>query len=928
MEGLILLAVLAVPILLVIALVSISGLKRRVEELEARVAALRREPASDMPDAPPSPSPPSPPPLYPMPGMRAPVSSAAALPPVEPPVGIAPAGMDAPAMPREDGKPATPSPPPVEAAVSAGHRGASPVVDAPPAPPPPNFVETAIERVRHWFTTGNVPVKVGMLVLLAGVAALLKYASVQGWLRLPIEYRLLGVSLAALAGLVFGWKQRAGKPAFALAVQGGSIGVLLLTLFAAAKMYALIPLGMAFGLSVVLIVGAGVLAVLQDSRTLAVLAVLAGFMAPIWLSDGGGSHVALFSYYALLNLAIFGVAWVKPWRVLMLLGFAFTWGIGVFWGVLAYKPHLYASTQPFLALFFVLYLAMPVLHARRCVPGRRDPVGGSLLFGTPLIAFALQAGLTPDQPMLLALIAVGVAAVYAASAWALRGRARYAVITDAHALLAVGLATLAVPLAFSARVTGAVLALEGAALIWFGLRQQRRLPLWSGVALEGLAAMAHLLARGRTLAVDMARQAAHAGNELAGRPVQEMPVEWPVMNGLAMSGLLVAAGGLASAWALWRARRPQSAALFYGWGLLWWLAVAIAEIVRFAPVVDQPDWLLMLIAVTGWWAAETWRRIGGAALALTTASGLAAALPLAVVQTAMHQQPFAGLGALAWAVYALLGSRSLVCLRSREGGVAPWAQFVWWLVWPAVASLLVAHWVARFELAQGWRVAGILVPWLAVLAMALRRPGWLAMPLGERFGRALPSLIHTYLAVVALGFAVGLLLPGSAAPLPWLPLLNPLELAQLSALALAGMWWSRRGPGNRQGRRRGLPVGLAMLVWVSSVTLRAVHVWGALPWGAEMFRYSLAQTSLTVLWSLLGVIGWIVGSRRGQRGLWLAGASLMGVVLVKLVLVDRQHLGNLLGIVSFIAYGLLCTVVGYFAPAPPRDGIEEQEAAP
>jgi uncharacterized membrane protein len=44
----------------------------------------------------------------------------------------------------------------------------------------------------------------------------------------------------------------------------------------------------------------------------------------------------------------------------------------------------------------------------------------------------------------------------------------------------------------------------------------------------------------------------------------------------------------------------------------------------------------------------------------------------------------------------------------------------------------------------------------------------------------------------------------------------------------------------------------------------------------------------------------------------------MGVVLAKLVLIDRQHLGNLLGISSFIAYGLLCTVVGYLAPAPPR----------
>ena len=62
-----------------------------------------------------------------------------------------------------------------------------------------------------------------------------------------------------------------------------------------------------------------------------------------------------------------------------------------------------------------------------------------------------------------------------------------------------------------------------------------------------------------------------------------------------------------------------------------------------------------------------------------------------------------------------------------------------------------------------------------------------------------------------------------------------------------------------------------------------------------------------------------LGSRRRQRELWLAGAVLMGVVLAKLVLVDRMHLGNLPGIASFIGYGLLCTVVGYLAPAPPRE---------
>ena len=37
-----------------------------------------------------------------------------------------------------------------------------------------------------------------------------------------------------------------------------------------------------------------------------------------------------------------------------------------------------------------------------------------------------------------------------------------------------------------------------------------------------------------------------------------------------------------------------------------------------------------------------------------------------------------------------------------------------------------------------------------------------------------------------------------------------------------------------------------------------------------------------------------------------------------LLLVDREHLGNLTGIASFLVFGVMCTVVGYLAPAPPK----------
>ena len=48
----------------------------------------------------------------------------------------------------------------------------------------------------------------------------------------------------------------------------------------------------------------------------------------------------------------------------------------------------------------------------------------------------------------------------------------------------------------------------------------------------------------------------------------------------------------------------------------------------------------------------------------------------------------------------------------------------------------------------------------------------------------------------------------------------------------------------------------------------------------------------------------------------------MVIVLGKLALVDRQYMGNLAGIVSFLAVGLLLVGVGYIAPSPARRAQE------
>jgi uncharacterized membrane protein len=151
-----------------------------------------------------------------------------------------------------------------------------------------------IDRARSWLLGGNTVVRVGVIVLFFGVAFFLNYAIDQGWV--PIELRLSAAAAGGLALVGVGWRLRTARKEFALAIQGGGVGIVYLTVFAAVNLYDQIDAGLGMPLMVVLVALASALAVLQDSRGLAVLATVGGFLAPVLVSSGG-SHVGLFGYY-------------------------------------------------------------------------------------------------------------------------------------------------------------------------------------------------------------------------------------------------------------------------------------------------------------------------------------------------------------------------------------------------------------------------------------------------------------------------------------------------------------------------------------------------------------------------------------------------------------------------------------------------------
>jgi len=453
-------------------------------------------------------------------------------------------------------------------------------------PPPPSPPPAWLIHAKAWLFGGNLVAKLGLAILFIGVSFLLKYAAAR--VTVPIELRLASIVLADIALLLWAWRIRQSRPTISLPAQGAAVAILMLTTFGAFKLYGLIPGGAAFVLLFLLTAFTCALAVLQDALWLAIFGIVGGFAAPLLTSTGEGSHIALFSYYALLNTGVLGLAWLRSWRLLNLLGFVFTFLIATAWGVLRYSPEHYLSAQWFLILFFGFYVLIAALYATRQAPRLKHYVDGTLVFGTPLAGFGLQYGLVKAMPFGLAYSALGLGLLYgglAALMWQKRGTS-LKLLTESFLALAVMFGSLAIPFALDGRWTSAAWALEGAGMVWVGLKQKQTLAWMFGLLVQFGAWVSFV---GAATGLDVA-QAAQAN--------------------LWLGFLLLAATafGMAVNFRAQDDRLARFAAMFLGVAAVWMLAGAWTEIVlrtRGAVLANglTASGLIVavLLGVVAWW---------------------------------------------------------------------------------------------------------------------------------------------------------------------------------------------------------------------------------------------------------------------------------------------------------------------------------------
>lgn len=810
---------------------------------------------------------------------------------------------------------------------------------------------SAVDAAKGWLLGGNTIVRVGLVILFIGLSFLARYAAVSG--LLPVEFRLAAIAAAGIALLAVGFKKRDAKPGFALALQGAGVAVMYLTVFAAFKLYSLLPALPAFGLMLVVCALSCALALLQNARSLAVVAFAGGFAVPVLLSTGQGSHVSLFGYYSVLNLAILFIAYKRSWRVLNLVGFIATFGVATAWGALKFTPENYASTQPFLIGFVLIYLSAAVLYARNTPTRLGNAVDSTLVFGTPLVGFGLQAGLVQPFELGTAFSALGFGAVYLALALVLTlvmGRRKtdnYRLLVECFVAIGVGFATLAVPLAFDARLTSAVWAIEGAGAFWVGMRQARWMPRAFGLVLQVAAAVAFL---------DKAETNVSA---------------WPLLNAAFVGALLIALPAMLIAWWLrtalphsesnWAKRyaalEGQLGAPLYLYGFAMWCAAWLLEITRQLPggqvLGELPAMaissqstrqLLGMLAVLV--SAGLSQRLGLAkSWAVATWPSRLTLVVLALTWLAQISSGYSVLNTPAWGVWLVALGLHFWLLRQNDAAPSPalgglnravhvggvWlmalllADCLWFFI--GKGDLWGSAWASVVMLLSAIAMLMFLAIWAGRAHDASRLSDfkWPLKPHASSYywTAAVPLAVLVFFGALALAVSSS----GRTDPLPYIPLLNPTDLS--IALALGGLvFWRRTVLGSVPAPTgsdwvKGSPASSAVaalaFVAINTVWLRVAHHFFGVPWRADaLFGSFVVQTGYAILWTLLALSVMVLAHRRLQRTLWLVGASLLGLVVVKLLLIDLSNVGGVERIVVFIAVGALMLVVGYFAPLPPK----------
>lgn len=164
--------------------------------------------------------------------------------------------------------------------------------------------------------------RIGIGLLLLGLAFLFKYTIDQGWIVPPVRS---AVGLAAGAALLVSGFRLDKRSALRQLLLGGGIAAFFLTGFATSYLYDFVPDFWMWAFMIGVTLGALILALSQGEAALSAVGMAGGFGTPFMLQDGSAGIPVLILYTLLLLAASSVIYRIKGWRSMLWIPAAGTW---------------------------------------------------------------------------------------------------------------------------------------------------------------------------------------------------------------------------------------------------------------------------------------------------------------------------------------------------------------------------------------------------------------------------------------------------------------------------------------------------------------------------------------------------------------------------------------------------------------------------
>ena len=216
------------------------------------------------------------------------------------------------------------------------------------------------------FIGENLINKIGIAVLVLGIAFFVKYAIDQNWIS-EAGRVCIGMGCGAILVGIAHYLRNTYR-SFSSVLAGGGIAIFYFTIAFAFHQYHLLSQTASFVIMVVITAFAVALSVLYNKLELAIIATIGGFLAPFLVSTGDGNYIVLFTYLLILNVGIMALSWFKRWPALNIISLFFTVIIYGSWlglTVTDNKPVSYPTALMFATAFYLIFLGMNMINQVR-----------------------------------------------------------------------------------------------------------------------------------------------------------------------------------------------------------------------------------------------------------------------------------------------------------------------------------------------------------------------------------------------------------------------------------------------------------------------------------------------------------------------------------------------------------------------------------